>query len=119
MTNSANSNTVSANSVIHVSDQDFQEKVLENDLPVLVDFWAPWCGPCRLLGPVLDDIARDLSGKVVIAKVNVDENPRISAAMQIQAIPMLAMFKGGEIKKVITGVRPRQDILDFIDSASR
>ncbi|MCD4653892.1 thioredoxin [bacterium] len=102
--------------VTHVSDKEFNSSVLESKIPVLADFWAPWCGPCRMLGPILENLAKEMSGKIKVVKINVDDCPEIATKMKVQAIPMLSLFKNGKSIGVITGVRPKQEIVDFIES---
>lgn len=119
MANQANTKENAMQShVVHISDDKFQSEVLESQVPVLVDFWAPWCGPCRMMGPILDSLSVELKDRVKITKLNVDENPIVAGALKIQAIPMLALFKDGKLVKAAAGVRPKQDILAMIQAAS-
>ncbi|MGK0186994.1 MAG: thioredoxin 1 [Verrucomicrobiales bacterium] len=83
------------------------ETAIQGDLPVLVDFWAEWCWPCKMLGPVVDEIAVEQAGKAVVAKVNIDESPELAARFGIQAIPSLLVFKGGEVVNTLRGVQPK------------
>jgi len=92
--------------LIHVTDAEFQEKVLDSDLPVVVDFWAPWCGPCRMIAPVLEEVAKENEGKVVIAKVNTDENPEWAMNFGVQGIPTLLFISGGEVREQQVGAGP-------------
>jgi thioredoxin 1 len=85
--------------VKHLTDAEFDEYVLKGDVPSLVDFWAPWCGPCKAIGPVIEELADEYAGKVQITKMNVDDNPTTPGKYSIRAIPTLILFKGGEIKK--------------------
>jgi len=95
--------------------EDFDEKVLKSKLPVLVDFWAPWCGPCRMVTPVVEELAKEYAGKVVVAKVNTDENSDVSYAYRIMSIPTLILFKDGkEVNKMI-GALPKEELKSFID----
>ncbi len=88
---------------LQVTDSSFEEEVLKCDLPVLVDFWAPWCGPCRAMGPVIDELSNEYAGQVKIAKMNVDENPASPSKYGIRAIPTLILFKGGDVVDQLTG----------------
>lgn len=100
-----------------VSDTDFDQAVLQSQEPVLVDFWAPWCGPCLSLGPSLEKLAEQFQGKVKIVKVNVDDNPEVSARYGVRSIPFLVMFKGGKATDSVIGAQPPQNLLKMIEKA--
>nr|WP_265614230.1 thioredoxin [Bacteroidetes bacterium endosymbiont of Geopemphigus sp.] len=98
-----------------VTDKDFESLVLKSDKPVLVDFWAPWCGPCRALSPVIDEISKEYDGKALIVKVNVDDNPETSSTYGIRSIPTLIFFKGGEEKDRKVGAASKKDLKKQLD----
>src|ERR1700726_4739212 len=100
-----------------VSDADFEAEVLKATGPVVVDFWAEWCGPCRMIAPALEEIAGSLDGKVKIVKLNVDENPKTAAKYGIQSIPTLMIFKGGQMASRQIGALPKQKLEDWIKAA--
>ncbi|MBD8018474.1 MULTISPECIES: thioredoxin [Kaistella] len=95
---------------LEITDQSFQETVLSSDKPVLVDFWAVWCGPCRMLGPIVEELATEFDGKAVVGKVDVDNNQQVSVDYGIRNIPTLLIFKNGEVVDKIVGVAPKETI---------
>lgn len=102
---------------IVLNDQNFEKEVLESQIPVLVDFWAEWCGPCRLTGPIIDDLAKDYEGKVKVGKVDVDANPQTASKYGIMSIPTVALFKNKEIVKTMIGYQPKENFKKQIEES--
>ena len=99
-----------------ISDDSFEKEVIESDIPVLVDFWAQWCGPCKALAPILDDVARKYTGKVKFVKLDVDHNPSTPPKFGVRGIPTLILFKDGQVKATQVGLLSKGDLAQFIDT---
>ena len=102
--------------IIYVTDDSFEAEVIKSDQPVLVDYWAEWCGPCKMIAPILDEIAADYAGKLKIAKLNIDENPGTPPKYGIRGIPTLMLFKGGNVEATKVGAVSKSQLTAFIDS---
>jgi thioredoxin 1 len=108
---------MASDKIMTITDNEFDAKVLKNTLPCLVDFWAPWCGPCKAIGPVVEELAAEFDGQVVIAKMNVDDNPATPGKYGIRAIPTLILFKGGEVVDQITGAVGKGQLTELVKKA--
>ena len=102
--------------IVHLSDDTFQKEVIESNIPVLVDYWAEWCGPCKMIAPILDDLVSEYDGKLKIAKLNIDENPQIPTKFGIRGIPTLMIFKDGNPEATKVGALSKSQLTAFIDS---
>ena len=102
--------------IIHVTDSSFEADVLKNSTPVLLDFWAEWCGPCKMIAPILDQIAAEYAGKVLVAKMNVDESPRTPTKYSVRSIPTLMLFKNGTVVDQKIGAVRKADVAAFLDN---
>jgi len=100
--------------VLEITKDNFDSEVMQSDKPVLVDFWAPWCGPCRMVGPVIEEIGAELSGKAKVGKVNVDEQPELASKFQVMSIPTLVVIKDGKVVETAVGARSKQALIDMI-----
>jgi thioredoxin 1 len=106
---------MAAENVQTFTDGNFDDSVLKSGAPVLVDFWAEWCGPCKRLGPTVDALATEYAGKVTVGKLNVDENPNISTKFQIRGIPTILIFKGGQVVESVVGLAQKEDLKKVLD----
>ena len=108
-----------AEKIVHITDDTFETEVLQSQTPVLVDYWAEWCGPCKMIAPVLADIAKEHEGKIQIAKLNVDDNPNVARRYEVMSIPTLLVISNGEVKKRLVGAKGKPQLLEelseFID----
>jgi len=104
------------NNIVTITDHSFENDVIESKTPVLVDFWAQWCGPCKAIAPILDDLAQKYEGKVKIAKLDVDHNPATPPKFGVRGIPTLILFKDGQVKATQVGLLSKNDLMSFIDS---
>jgi thioredoxin 1 len=102
--------------IVQLTDTNFEEEVIKSDVPVLVDYWAEWCGPCKMIAPVLDEIAGEYQGKVKIAKLNIDDNPQTPPRYGIRGIPTLMLFKNGDVEATKVGAVSKSQLTAFIDS---
>ncbi len=103
--------------VMEFNGDNFETEVVNSDVPVLVDFWAPWCGPCKMIGPIIEELAGEFGDKVKIGKVNVDNNQDLAAKFGIRGIPTVMLFKGGESINSFVGLRPKEDLADALNGA--
>ena len=103
--------------VVELTDENFETEVINSDTPVLVDFWAPWCGPCRAVAPTMEELAQDFSGKAKVAKLNVDENQGVAGALKIMSIPTVMIFKGNTVVDMKVGALPRNEYEGMINAA--
>ena len=99
------------------TDQNFDQEVLKSDKPVLVDFWAPWCGPCQAMGPVIEELAKEMEGKAVVGKINVDENSKTAQDFGIMSIPALKIFKGGKVVQEFVGMQAKEVLKSALENA--
>lgn len=97
------------------TDQNFDQEVLKSDKPTLVDFWAPWCGPCQMMGPIVEELAREMEGKAKIGKLNVDENSQVAQTFGIMSIPTIMIFKGGKMIKQLVGVQSKEALKEELE----
>ncbi len=102
--------------IVYVTDDSFESDVLKSDVPVLIDYWADWCGPCKMIAPILEEIASEYDGKVKVAKLNIDENPSTPPKFGIRGIPTLMLFKGGEVEATKVGALSKSQLTAFLDS---
>lgn len=102
--------------IVNVTSANFTGEVLQSPVPVLVDFWAPWCGPCRMIAPILDEIAEETGGRFKIAKINVDEEGELASQFRVQSIPMLLLFKAGEVQGQLVGLQRKSDLLQRLEA---
>lgn len=105
-----------SNSIVHISDASFDAEVLQSATPVLVDYWAEWCGPCKMIAPILDDVAREYGGKIKVAKLNIDENQATPPKYGIRGIPTLMLFKNGNVEATKVGALSKGQLVAFIDA---
>ena len=108
---------MSDTNLLHVNDANFEEEILKSDTPALVDFWASWCAPCRAIAPIVEEMAKTYSGKIKVAKLNVDENPSTPGKYGVRGIPTLILFKDGEVLDQLVGAVPKAQITKLIDKA--
>lgn len=108
---------MASDKVINVSEGNFDAAVLKSPVPILVDFWAPWCGPCKMISPILDELAEEYAGRLTVSKVNVDENQGLSVQFGVSAIPTLLIFKNGQVIDQIRGLRSKRDLKESFDRA--
>jgi thioredoxin 1 len=104
------------NNIIAITDSSFESDVVESKIPVLVDFWAQWCGPCKAIAPILDELAQKYEGKIKVAKLDVDHNPAIPPKFGVRGIPTLILFKDGQVKATQVGLLSKNDLMAFIDN---
>jgi thioredoxin 1 len=107
---------MSSERILHVGDDQFEDSVLRADVPVLVDFWAPWCGPCKMIAPILDELAEEYEGQMMIAKINIDDNPMTPQRYGVRGIPTLLLFKNGEVEATKVGALAKSQLKAFIDN---
>ncbi len=105
-----------SDAVLHVTDADFNETVIKSDNPVLVDYWAEWCGPCKMIAPVLDEIATEYADKISVTKLNIDDNPKTPQLFGVRGIPTLMIFKNGEVEATKVGALSKSQLTEFIDT---
>jgi thioredoxin 1 len=108
---------MSSPNVVVLTQDNFDAQVLKSATPVLVDFWAPWCGPCKMIGPALDDLANEYAGKMCVGKINIDEQPELASRFRVSSIPTLLFFKGGQVINQMVGAKSRADLKKAMDAA--
>jgi len=106
-----------SDNITHITDSSFDQEVLKSDVPVLVDYWAEWCGPCKMIAPILDEIAADYEGKLKITKLNIDDNPARPPKFGVRGIPTLMIFKGGDVQSTKVGALSKSQLTAFIDQS--
>jgi thioredoxin 1 len=104
-----------AGNVLEITDDNFQSTVLDSTQPVLVDFWAPWCGPCRMIAPAIEELSNDYQGRVTVGKLNTDDNPKVASSLGVSAIPTVMLFKGGNVVERFVGMQPKTRMSSAID----